>query len=87
LCLSPFGFVSADVSVALNPTAGDGQPVRWTLVGSSDYGCHADRSAIGRIVCEDVHPGIRLTLDRGGEGVTYRFDVAPGADPSVIRMR
>jgi beta-propeller repeat-containing protein len=84
LALWPYGSTAAGVGFT---TGRDGKSVRWTLAGSSDRRCQADGAVPDRIVCEDVYPGIRLTLDGGAEGVTYRFDFAPGVEPSVIRMR
>jgi beta-propeller repeat-containing protein len=58
--------------------------VRWTLVGAQRG---TPRSENGKLVYDDVYPGIALTLEPRAQSVEYRFDVAPGADPSAIRMR
>jgi len=40
----------------------------------------------GEVILEDVWPGIDLRID-GREGIKYDWVLAPGADPSLIRLR
>lgn len=40
----------------------------------------------GEVTLHDLYPGIDLRID-GSDGLKYEFAVAPGADPSAIRMR
>lgn len=36
---------------------------------------------------QGVYPGVDFQVERAPGGVAYRFDIAPGADASVIRLR
>ena len=41
----------------------------------------------GRVIYDDVHPGVRLTMEGRRHAVAYRFDVAPMASAGGIRLR
>lgn len=58
-------------------------PLPWTLVGAR---AAPPRSDGQRVVYRDVYPGIALTLESRRDDLTYRFDLAPGADPAAIRL-
>jgi beta-propeller repeat-containing protein len=53
-----------------------GDPSQWKT----------DQPTYGRLVYADVYPGVTLTVETRRHGVSYRFDLAPGADPGAIRM-
>ena len=58
--------------------------LRWTLVGARPV---QPRPEGERLVYPEVYPGITLTLESHRQSLTYRFDLAPGADPAAIRLR
>jgi beta-propeller repeat-containing protein len=55
--------------------------VRWTLVGARPTAARSLPASY------QAYAGITLTLEPRRQGFNYRFDVAPGGDPSAIRMR
>jgi hypothetical protein len=43
--------------------------------------------AYGRVVYEEVYPGIDMEVSAQGHGLEYGFVVKPGANPSAIRLQ
>jgi hypothetical protein len=67
---------------ALEPRAGRSN----YLIGSDPSGWLTDILHYGRVRYEDVYPGIDLVFYGRGRWHEYDFEVAPGVDPSVIRL-
>ncbi len=56
------------------------------LVGSEDS-WRINLPTWSRVVYDEVYPGIRMVVKPRPRGLEYRFHVAAGADPSVIRLK
>jgi len=57
------------------------------LKGSDPSKWLADVPLFGRAVCRGAWPGIDVAFHGDGRSLEYDLDVAPGADPSAIRLR
>lgn len=58
------------------------------IVGSDPSGWHTGLPTFGKVQVGEVYPGIDQVFygEKGASGLEYDFVVAPGADPSVIRV-
>jgi len=83
------GFAGAALNAHPTLTGEDPLPgqVNYFRGKQSDGGWHTDISTYGRVTYHDVYPGVDVVY-YGTQGHTLEYDwrVAPGADPTTIRM-
>lgn len=56
------------------------------LIGNDRKKWHTDIPTFGRVLYQDVYPGIDLIYYGNQQRLEYDFNVAPGADPAAIRL-
>src|SRR5436190_9445412 len=56
------------------------------FIGNKPNDWHADVPHYARVVRRDVYPGIDIAYYQGQGGIEYDLIVAPGADPSRVRL-
>jgi hypothetical protein len=72
-----------------NPTVSGADPQEAKsnyFLGNDPSQWHANVTNYGRVVYHDLYPGINLVYYGNQRQLEYDFQVAPGADPGVIRM-
>ncbi len=68
-------------------TGRDEQPGKVNyFLGNDPAQWHTNIATFGRVAYDDVYPGIDLVYYGNQQQLEYDFVVAPGADPSVIRL-
>lgn len=71
-------------------TPSEEDPRRGTInyfLGNDPAHWHAGVPTFGRIRYSDVYPGVNLVFYGNQHRLEYDFEIAPGSDPSAIRLR
>jgi uncharacterized repeat protein (TIGR01451 family) len=56
------------------------------LLGNNPSRWQTDVPTFRKVIYEDIYPGVSLTYYGNQQEVEYDFEIAPGADPHVIRL-